>query len=81
MVVEILEVGIIQPGQSYLFAPVVMVLNKEGACHMLLDYKDLNKLAIKDKFLITVIDELLDELHGAIHSTKLDLVEDITKLE
>jgi len=73
MVEEMLGAGIIIPIQSSYSALVVMVFKKDGSWHMCPNYRELNNITIKYKFPILVIHEFLDELHGAIYFTKLDL--------
>ena len=69
MIAKMLEADIIQPSQSSFSALVVLVHKKDGSWCMCPDYRELNKLTIKDKFPIPMI----DELHGAIYFTKMDL--------
>ncbi|KAD2804832.1 hypothetical protein E3N88_38209 [Mikania micrantha] len=70
---ELLDKGFIRPSYSPWGAPVLFVKNKDGSFRMCIDYRELNKLTIKNRYPLPRIDDLFDQLQGATYFSKIDL--------
>ncbi|GJT16394.1 putative reverse transcriptase domain-containing protein [Tanacetum coccineum] len=70
---ELQDKGFIQLSHSPRGAPVLFVKKKDGALRMCIDYRELNKLTIKNRYPLPRIDDLFDQLQGACYFSKIDL--------
>jgi hypothetical protein len=68
---ETIESGTIQQSNIPFASPVVVVEKKDGYWRLYVDYRVLNKITIKDKFSIPLVDQLLEELVGEIVFSKV----------
>ncbi|GJU79884.1 putative reverse transcriptase domain-containing protein [Tanacetum coccineum] len=70
---ELSEKGFIRPRSSPWGDPVLFVKKKDGSFRMCIDYQELNKLRIKNRYPLLRIDDLFDQLQGSSVYSKIDL--------
>jgi hypothetical protein len=70
---ELQNKGYVRPSSSPWGAPVLLVKKKDGSERMVIDYRALNEVTIKNKYPLPRIDDLFDQLKGARVFSKIDL--------
>ncbi|KAM0911004.1 hypothetical protein ACQ4PT_013787 [Festuca glaucescens] len=70
---EQLEKGFIRPSSSSWGAPVLFVIKKDSSKRLVMDYRSLNEVTIKNKYPLPNINDLFDQLKGAKVFSKIDL--------
>ncbi|GJT25016.1 putative reverse transcriptase domain-containing protein [Tanacetum coccineum] len=70
---ELTDKGFIRPSSSPWGAPVLFVKKKDGSFRMCIDYRELNKLTVKNRYPLPRIDDLFDQLQGSSIYSKIDL--------
>nr|GEU53329.1 putative reverse transcriptase domain-containing protein [Tanacetum cinerariifolium] len=70
---ELSDKGFIRPSSSPWGAPVLFVKKNNGSFRMYIDYWELNKLIVKNRYPLSRIDDLFDQLQGSSIYSKIDL--------
>ena len=70
---ELLEKGFIRPSISPWGAQVLFVKKKDGTLRLCVDYRQLNKMTVKNNYPLPRIDDLFDQSKGASVFSKIDL--------
>ncbi|KAJ3680971.1 hypothetical protein LUZ60_015460 [Juncus effusus] len=70
---ELLDKGFIRPSVSPWGAPVLFVKKKDGTLRLCVDYREINKVTVKNRYPLPRIDDLFDQLRGATVFSKINL--------
>ncbi|GJW55142.1 putative reverse transcriptase domain-containing protein [Tanacetum coccineum] len=70
---ELQDKGFTRPSSSPFRAPVLFVKKKDGSFRMCIDYRELNKLTVMNRYPLPRIDDLFDQLQGSQFFSKIDL--------
>jgi hypothetical protein len=70
---ELLDKGYIRPSASPWGAPIICMPKKDGTQRMCVDYHSLNKVTIMNKYPLSRIDDLFDQLKGVCVFSKIDI--------
>ncbi|KAL0546059.1 hypothetical protein IC582_015964 [Cucumis melo] len=70
---ELVDKRYIRPSVSPWGAPMLFVKTKDGTLRLCIDYRQLNKVTIRNKYPLPRIDDLFDQLRGAVVFSKIDL--------
>ncbi|GJR48686.1 hypothetical protein Tco_1316789 [Tanacetum coccineum] len=71
---ELSDKGFIRPSSSPWGAPVLFVKKKDGSFWMCIDYQELNKLTVKNRYPLLRINDLFDQIQGSSVYSKIDLM-------
>ena len=70
---ELLSKGFIRPSISPWGAPVLFMKKKDGSLRLCIDYRQLNRVTIRNQYPLPRIDELFDQIQGSRVYSKIDL--------
>ena len=70
---ELLDLGLIRPSVLPWGAPVIFVKKKDGSLRLCIDYRNLNRATVKNRYPMPRIDDLFDQMKGAAVFSKIYL--------